>query len=75
MITIYEWFGYELPVTERYKMIKRAGFDGVSIGGSMNFERYDFPDNPPSAREAGLFIEYFHAPFDGRTEQPTGLIL
>ncbi|CAM3555909.1 hypothetical protein BRIN106911_19255 [Brevibacillus invocatus] len=25
MITIYDWFGYELPIKERYQLIKEAG--------------------------------------------------
>ncbi len=29
MITIYDWFGYELPKKERYRLIKESGFDGV----------------------------------------------
>lgn len=31
MITIYDWFGYELPIKERYQLIKEAGFDGSEI--------------------------------------------
>jgi len=31
MITIYDWFGYELPIKERYRLIKEAGFDGVLL--------------------------------------------
>lgn len=26
MITIYDWFGYELPIKERNQLIKDAGF-------------------------------------------------
>ncbi len=33
MITIYNWFGYELTIKERYRLIKEAGFDGVLLWG------------------------------------------
>ncbi|MGB8453700.1 MAG: hypothetical protein WCD89_15420 [Anaerocolumna sp.] len=29
MITIYDWFGYELTIKERYQLIKEAGFDFI----------------------------------------------
>ena len=28
VLTIYDWFGYELPVRERYRLIREAGFAG-----------------------------------------------
>ena len=31
MITIYDWFGYELPIKERYRLIREAGFDSVLL--------------------------------------------
>ena len=39
MITIYDWFGYELPIKERYRLIKEAGFDGVLLWWSDGFGR------------------------------------
>lgn len=29
MITIFDWFGYEIPYRERYQLIKEVGFDRV----------------------------------------------
>lgn len=67
MITIYDWFGYELPIKERYHLIKKAGFDGVLLWWSNGFGRDSFGPNhyrkgPQIARESGLFIENIHAP-------------
>ena len=63
MITIYDWFGYNLPIQERYQLIKSAGFDGVLLWWSAFLQREDYRDAPCFAREAGLFIENIHTPF------------
>ncbi len=34
MITIYDWFGYELPMEMRYQLIKEAGVTGSCYGGA-----------------------------------------
>jgi len=62
MITIYDWFGYELSIQERYRLIKQAGFDGVLMWWSEGFGRNDYHSGPQIAREAGLFIENIHTP-------------
>ena len=63
MITIYDWFGYALPIENRYRRIKEAGFDGVLLWWSEQLGRGDYRDGPKIARDAGLFIENIHAPF------------
>jgi len=63
MITIYDWFGYDLPLKERYRSIKEAGFDGVLLWWSGYLNRGDYRNGPQFAREAGLFIENIHTPF------------
>lgn len=73
MITIYDWFGYELPIKERYKLIKDAGFDGVLLWWSNGFGRDVFGQNdyrkgPQIAREAGLFIENIHTPVQNQND-------
>ena len=62
MFAIYDWFGYELPIKERYQLIKEAGFDGVLLWWSEHFGRNDYRKGPQLAREAGLFIENIHSP-------------
>jgi sugar phosphate isomerase/epimerase len=63
MFTIYDWFGYELPIKERYRLIKEAGFDGVLLWWSEFLDRNDYRNGPQIVREAGLFIENIHTPF------------
>ena len=63
MITIYDWFGYELPIKERYRLIKKAGFDGVLLWWSEYLDRKDYLNGPQIVREAGLSIENIHTPF------------
>lgn len=67
MTTIYDWFGYELPIKDRYHLIKQAGFDGVLLWWSDGFGRDahgqgDYRNGPQMAREAGLFVENIHTP-------------
>lgn len=67
MITIYDWFGYDLPIKERYRLIKEAGFDGGLLWWSDGFGRdcfgkKNYRKGPQIAREAGLFIENIHTP-------------
>ncbi|MEO3946321.1 sugar phosphate isomerase/epimerase family protein [Gorillibacterium sp. CAU 1737] len=73
MITIYDWFGYELPIKERYQAIKEVGFDGVMLWWSDGFGRDhsgrgDYRNGPQMAREAGLFIENIHAPVQNQND-------
>lgn len=63
MITIYDWFGYELPIKERYRLIKKAGFDGVLLWWSEYLDRNDYRSGPQIVREAGLSLENIHTPF------------
>lgn len=67
MITIYDWFGYQIPNKERYQLIKEAGFDGVLLWWSDGFGRdcfgrNDYRRGPQAARESGLYIENIHTP-------------
>lgn len=57
LITIYSWFGYDLPIKERYRLIKQAGFDGVTIWWDDDFDKIDFRLQPENAHNAGIFIE------------------
>lgn len=63
MIAVYDWFGYELPIKERYRLIKETGFDAVLLWWSEYLGRNDYRNGPKIVREAGLFIENIHAPF------------
>ena len=63
MITIFDWFGYNVPYEERYRMIKDAGFGGVLLWWSDEFGA-DYKRNPELARREGLFVENIHTSFD-----------
>lgn len=63
MVGIYDWFGYDVPIRNRYKLIKEAGFDSVMLWWSEGFGRGpDYPEGVEWARNAGLFIENIHTP-------------
>lgn len=64
MITINDYFGYEVPYKERYQIIKSAGFDGVLLYWSDEFGNVEYKHNPEFARNAGLFVENIHTSFD-----------
>jgi len=54
-------FGYNLPLDEKLRLIKNAGFIATSLGG---FDRIN-GDEPDMARKVGLQIDNIHAPFGG----------
>lgn len=64
MITIFDYFGFEVPYKERYRLIKEAGFDGVLLYWSDEFGNVNYKWNPEQARNAGLYIENIHTSFD-----------
>lgn len=66
MISIYDWFGYEMPIAERYSLIKQAGFDGVLLWWSDGFGRGDYRSGVELARKAGLYIENIHTPIQNQ---------
>lgn len=63
MITIFDYFGYDTPYKERYKVIKEVGFDGVLLFWSDEFGNKDYKLLPQYAREAGLYVENIHTSF------------
>lgn len=63
MISTYDWFGYDVPIKDRYKLIKKAGFDGVLLWWSSDFGRgIDYRQGVQYAGEAGLVVENIHTP-------------
>jgi L-ribulose-5-phosphate 3-epimerase len=63
--SIFSWFGYTIPMEERFKLIKSSGFDGVFLGWSDEYIDIDGDKtrHPDLARREGLFIENIHTPF------------
>ncbi len=67
MLSIFDWFGYQLPLEERYRLIKNAGFSGVLLLWGRSLGRgADYRLAPAAARAAGLYIENIHAPTLGQ---------
>ena len=63
--SIHSWFGFELPMAERARLVKEAGFTGMMLWWS---DEHQFPgdkkeDHPDSIRKLGLEIENVHLPF------------
>jgi sugar phosphate isomerase/epimerase len=64
---IFSWFGFELPLAERLKLIKEAGFDSTSVwlGEEEELVKSGKEDMIPElVRDCGLFLENIHAPFE-----------
>ncbi len=73
MIGIYDCFGYgpgyDVPFSERYKLIKEAGFDCVMLWWSDRFGRGEgYEQDADLARNAGLLVENMHAPVHGQND-------
>ncbi len=64
MITTFGWFGYELPMKERCALIKQAGFDGLTLWWSDDLGDSEYRSNPELARNAGLYVENIHTPYE-----------
>jgi L-ribulose-5-phosphate 3-epimerase len=56
---IFAWFSYPLPIEERFRMIKRAGFDATSLWWGDEDKQLQ----PVMARKLGLQIDNMHTPF------------
>lgn len=64
MITIFDWFGYDVPYEKRYRIIKETGFDGVLLYWSNEFGNINYKHNVHQARHAGLIVENIHTSFE-----------
>jgi len=64
---VFSWFGFELPLSDRLKLIREAGFDSTSVwlGEEEELVKDGKEDLIPElVRDCGLFFENIHAPFD-----------
>ena len=71
MVGIYDCFGYggsyDVPFEERYRLIKRAGFDCVMLWWSDKFGRgRGYQKDVRLAKKAGLEIDNMHTPVHGQ---------
>ena len=58
---IFAWFGYDLPIENRLRLIKNAGFDATALWWGGNDKE------PDLARKIGLEIDNIHTPFNNNT--------
>lgn len=63
----FSWFGYQMPIEERLRLIGEAGFDRVSIW--LGTEEACVSEHRPAdlcaaATRVGLSVECAHAPYD-----------
>jgi sugar phosphate isomerase/epimerase len=63
MKSIYQYFGYKLPLKERFALIKATGFDAVGLWRDDWFEWSGHREFADQARAAGLKVTDGHAPF------------
>jgi sugar phosphate isomerase/epimerase len=63
MYAIYQYFGYDIPLKERFAMIKTTGFDTVGLWRDDWFGWSGHRAFADMARAAGLQIADGHAPF------------
>jgi sugar phosphate isomerase/epimerase len=63
MYSIYQYFGYDMPLEERFALIKAAGFDAVGLWRDDWFGWSGHRRYADAARAAGLRIMDGHAPF------------
>jgi len=66
IVSIFNWFGYrQLRHAEGFRLIKRAGFEGVLLWWDAAAGGEDYRRQPEQARRAGLWVENMHTQFDG----------
>ncbi len=63
---IFSWFGYLLPLPERFRLIAQSGFEATSmwLGPESEWVRLGKREEIPTlVAECGLFLENVHIPF------------
>ena len=63
MVALYQYFGYDIPLNDRFKMIKDAGFDALGVWCDDWLGWTEHREFPRLARDMGLQVFDGHAPF------------
>ena len=63
MASINTFFGYKMQQADTFRLIRRAGFEGVILRWSDSFDDVVCELQPDQARKAGLAVENIHARF------------
>ena len=64
---IFCWFGYEMPLSQRLRLIARSGFEATSLWLETDVHSAEvavLADAPRMARDCGLSLDNGHAPFE-----------
>jgi sugar phosphate isomerase/epimerase len=63
---IFSWFGFVLPLPERLRLIKEAGFQATTLWWEDEYGTYATKKEymPQMVRDAGLFLENIHVPYN-----------
>ena len=63
--SIFSWFGYPIPMDERFRLIKQVGFNSTCLWWADDNIGDDGDKNrlPDLARKYGLEVENIHTPF------------
>ena len=69
-ISIYSWFGFTIPMEERFRLMKMAGFDSTFIWWGDDYLDTDGPKerHPDMAGRNGLCVENVHLGFSKANE-------
>ncbi len=59
---MYAWFSYPMPIEERLRLIREAGFEATALWWGDG-DGGDKQAQPGIARRLGLEVDYVHAPF------------
>ncbi|MDI3480847.1 MAG: hypothetical protein PWQ97_502 [Tepidanaerobacteraceae bacterium] len=67
---IFSWFGFVLPLPERLRLIKGAGFNATSIWWEDEQEPFVIhkQDMPEMVKKAGLVLENIHVPYNNSND-------
>ena len=69
MLSIFSWFGYrELSPAESLRLIRQAGFGGVTLWWDGEFDGPAYRQQAALARREGLYVENIHASFGGASD-------
>lgn len=70
LIGIFSYFGFQLPLDERLRLIKDAGFEATALwwGDEIAFRDADKDEIPKIVRDYGLVIDNIHVPYENSND-------
>jgi len=67
---VFSWFGFIIPMEEKFRLMKLAGFDSTFLWWGDEYADLDGPKDrhPDIARGQGLMLENVHLPYSNASE-------